>query len=135
MMYTLIASDSPALQSAVEILLKGVDPDAELLFASNIMEIKAYLNLGCVRAAVIDPATPGYGAEFDLARLAREYPQVRFAALSPGLQRTTMFDSIEGGMAQAPVAVFFPPGNPILPKRMSPSCLGEPRLKLSPASS
>ena len=30
--------------------------------------------------------------------------------------------------------VFEPPGRPILPNRMSPSCLGEPMVKRSPAS-
>ncbi len=36
-------------------------------------------------------------------------------------------------VAQAPVLVFVPPARPNLPNRMSPSCLGEPRLKFSPA--
>ncbi len=35
---------------------------------------------------------------------------------------------------QAPVLVRRPPGSENLPNRMSPSCLGEPRLKGSPAS-
>ena len=34
-----------------------------------------------------------------------------------------------------PVFVFAPPGRPILPNRMSPSCFGEPIVKRSPAIS
>ena len=38
-------------------------------------------------------------------------------------------------VAHWPVAVFLPPGRPITPNRMSPSCFGEPTLKGWPASS
>ena len=38
-------------------------------------------------------------------------------------------------VAQAPVGVFLAPGIASLPNRMSPNCLGEPTLKVSPANS
>lgn len=86
-MYALIASDSAALRSAASILLTSFEPEAEVLFASNISEILAHLRLGLVRTAVIDPHLPGYGQEFDAEQLAREYPSVRVSCLNPPVPR------------------------------------------------
>lgn len=94
-MYALIASDSAALRSAASVLLNSFDPLAELLFASSLGEIEAYLNLGCVKSAVIDPNIAGYGRDFDLARLAQAYPAVRFSALAPAAIRPNLFDGAD----------------------------------------
>jgi hypothetical protein len=52
-----------------------------------------------------------------------------------GVALAASSSSTSAPVDQAPVLVLVPPGRPILPNRMSPSCLGEPRLKGSPASS
>lgn len=86
-MYALIASDSATLRSAASALLNSFDPEAGVLFASNISEIQAHLRHNKVRSAVIDPNIPGYGLEFDVNQLARDYPHVRVTAFAPANNR------------------------------------------------
>lgn len=104
-MYTLFASDSSALRSAASILMTSFDPQVELLFASNIGEIQSYLALGCVKSVVIDPGLAGYGRDFDIGQLAREFPDVRFSAFSPMPARQSVFEIFETALSQSrPVA-------------------------------
>jgi DNA-binding CsgD family transcriptional regulator len=102
MLYTLIASDSASLRSAACILLPNFELEVEVLFASNIEEIEAYLHTGSVKSAAIDPNLPGYGRDFDIVQLAHDFPRVRFSALSPVPVRQVVFETFEAALRTLP---------------------------------
>ncbi len=55
-----------------------------------------------MKSAAIDPNLNGYGRDFDVVQLARNYPTVRFSTLSPLPSRPAIFDTFDAAMQFLP---------------------------------